>query len=287
MQTGIGRCHALLRVSLFLIACAVLLASTAPIARQFPLLPPGVTIGALSSVGTFALTTLFTRWEGFRLADVGVAIRETSPLRFAVGFLLGLLLVALHMSVEALFGDVRWVRSEGVGLPNIATSLIIYLLLSCREELAFHGYPLRRLTPVFGLAISQLAVALVFSLEHIAGGSTWVQAFFGAGIGSLLFGMAALATRGLALPIGLHAAWNFGDWLHGGKDASGPWHPVGVGAFQHRAESRRRWWVMSLSCFQRRWPFGGCIAEATITSWGRRELVRRRVELPRLLARHR
>jgi membrane protease YdiL (CAAX protease family) len=35
--------------------------------------------------------------------------------------------------------------------------------------------------------------------------------------------MATLATRGLALPLGLHAAWNLGDWARGGKGESGLW----------------------------------------------------------------
>jgi hypothetical protein len=44
----------------------------------------------------------------------------------------------------------------------------------------------------------------------------------------MLFGIASLATRGLAVPIGIHAAWNFGDWMRssGGKLAGGPWRPV-------------------------------------------------------------
>lgn len=214
----------------------MVLASTAPVARQFTGVPPGLFIGAVTSLATLALTAMFARWEGLRLRDVGAAIGKKSPLRFAIGFAVGLLLVTLHMSIEGLAGNVRWVRSEGVGFLDIATSLITYLLLSCREELAFHGYPLRRLTPLFGLWISQFIVALVFGLEHVAGGSTWVQALLGASVGSLLFGMASIATRGLAVPIGLHAAWNFGDWMHGGKDSSGLWRPVGVEGLRERAD---------------------------------------------------
>jgi membrane protease YdiL (CAAX protease family) len=41
--------------------------------------------------------------------------------------------------------------------------------------------------------------------------------------------MAALATRGLALPIGLHAAWNFGQWMIGEKETPGLWRPVVAG----------------------------------------------------------
>jgi membrane protease YdiL (CAAX protease family) len=55
-------------------------------------------------------------------------------------------------------------------------------------------------------------VAFAFAVEHVVGGMRWLHAILGAGIGSLLLGMAALATRGLAMPISLHAAWNFGQW---------------------------------------------------------------------------
>ena len=236
MENGIRRWQSLGRVFLFFVFCAVMLASTAPVARQFTGVPPGLFIGIVTSLGTMALTAVFTRWEGLRLEDVGAAISKRSPVRLAIGFVLGLLLVALHMSIVALAANVRWVRAEGVGFLNIVTSLIIYLLLSCREELAFRGYPLRRLNPVFGLWASQFIVSLVFALEHIAGGSTWLQALFGAGVGSLLFGMASIATKGLAVPIGLHAAWNFGDWLHGGKGSGGLWHPIGAEALRDRAE---------------------------------------------------
>jgi hypothetical protein len=104
--------------------------------------------------------------------------------------------------------------------------LVAYLLLACREELAFRGYPLRRLDRSFGPWSAQLIVALVFALEHRAGGYSWTNALFGTFVGSLLFGMAALATRGLALPIGLHAAWNFGQWIIGEKESSGLWKPI-------------------------------------------------------------
>lgn len=123
---------------------------------------------------------------------------------------------------------------ENVG--PIAVTLITYVLLACREELAFRGYPLRRLYSSFGLWGSQAIVAVAFALEHVAGGSTWMNAILGAAVGSLLFGMAAIATRGLAVPIGLHAAWNFGDWMHGGKASGGLWRPIGPENYQARAD---------------------------------------------------
>lgn len=115
-------------------------------------------------------------------------------------------------------------------------TLLTDIALSCREELGFRGYPLRRLERSFGLWEAQIIVALVFALEHMAGGWPWERALLGAGVGSLLFGMAAIATEGLALPIGLHAAWNFGDWMLGGKGSAGLWKPVVEEGRQGRAQ---------------------------------------------------
>jgi hypothetical protein len=134
MENNIRRWGVSGRVLLFLISCAVLLASTAPLERRFPGLPPGLFTGAITSLGTLVLTVIFVRWEKLRLEDVGAAFSRKSPLRFVVGFLVGLILVALHVSVEALVGQIRWVRSEGVDSLAIAASLIVYVLLACREN---------------------------------------------------------------------------------------------------------------------------------------------------------
>jgi len=224
------------RVALFFILCAILLTSIAPVERRFPQLPPGLLLGAITSFGTLLLTIAFVRLEGLRLENVGAMVNRRTPMRFVIGFLLGILLVAFHVLIEGTVGHIRWARSEGQGSGTIAVMLVAFVLLASREELAFHGYPLRRLYSLIGLWGSQLIVAIVFAAEHVAGGSTWMQAIFGAGVGSLLFGMAAITTRGLAVPIGLHAAWNFGDWMQGGKGAGGLWHPIVLENYRNRGD---------------------------------------------------
>ncbi|RAV53465.1 hypothetical protein DIU36_23620 [Mucilaginibacter rubeus] len=48
------------------------------------------------------------------------------------------------------------------------------------------------------------------------------MALIGSGTGALLFGYAALKSKGIGLPLGLHTAWNMGQWCWGGKgDAAG------------------------------------------------------------------
>ena len=216
----------LVRVGLFIITCALVLIAAGAAIPKLPDLWSQVILGVSTSLVTFALTALFARWDGLELKDAGAAVASRSWLRLAAGFLIGLGLVGLQVSVVGVVGHIRWVRSPEVGFNATATSLAAYLVLSCREELAFRGYPLRRLDCLLGPYAAQLLVALVFAIEHVAGGYSWTNAMLGVATGSLVFGMAALATRGLAIPIGLHAAWNFGQWVLGGKETLGLWRAV-------------------------------------------------------------
>jgi len=209
----------LARVALFIISCAILVAVAAPLGTKLPGHWPEVVIGTTAALGALALTALFVRWEKLRMDDVGAAPDARTPLRFAIGFAGGSLLVAAWALISVAAGQLRWIRAPGMGLGSGVITLIGYVALSCREELAFHGYPLRRLQARFGVWPAQLTVAVAFAIEHRVAGWLWTDALLGAGVGSLLFGMAAIASRGLALPIGLHAAWNFGQWALGLKGA--------------------------------------------------------------------
>jgi hypothetical protein len=72
-----------------------------------------------------------------------------------------------------------------------------------------------------------VSIAILFAIEHHLGGVSWTTAMIGAGTGSIVFSVAALVTKGLAVPIGIHAAWNFGQWALGLKGSAGIWAPGG------------------------------------------------------------
>ena len=233
--------RSLSRVLLYLFGCAFVLALTAalPLARRGP--GQELIIGSVASLGTLALTVLFVRWDGLRLRDVGAMPTGKSPGLFVIGFMLGLSLVALHSCFVGVTGHVHWERTSGAHADQAALVLLGYVFLSAREELAFHGYPLRRLQNSFGVWTAQAMVAAAFALEHIAGGWTYGQAFWGAAIGSLLFGMASIATQGLAVPIGIHAAWNVGDWARGNRAEVGLWRPEIETGFEGTASWTGTW----------------------------------------------
>jgi uncharacterized protein len=225
----------ILRIILFMVGCAVILAFIAPFARRFPAKESELFLGIATSVATFALTALFVRWEHVGLADVGAMPDSKSIGRLALGVLIGTLAIAAWAGMSLVAGQTRWTRANEIDVSSIAIAFFAYLCLACREELAFRGFPLRRLHHVLGLWPAQFFVALMFALEHRLAGATWIDAMLGAGVGSLLFGMAAIVTEGLAVPIGIHAAWNAGHWALGLKGSPGIWMVVVDG--NHRPSS--------------------------------------------------
>lgn len=215
---------ALARSLLFWLATMALLALAGPLAGDGS--RAALIVGTLTVPPTFALTVLFIRWDGKRLGDYCFRLTGGSWLRFAAGLLLGFVLIAAQTALMLILmgGGVHWTAASHT--PAMGVAVLGYLLLASREELAFRGYPLRKLSSEFGPWPAQIVVAVMFVIEHRLGGSTWTNAVIGSGLGALVFGMAALATRGLAFPIGLHAAWNIGDWARGTKGGGGLWQLV-------------------------------------------------------------
>ena len=213
----------LLNTLAFFLAAAVALVVASIVARHFTGWPEDLVIGAVGVLLTLALTAVFLRWDRKNFNDVGLAWNRRTHTRLLIGLAIGFTLVVIHVAIVASTGQVSWVRNNEVDATGIAVTALGYGLLALREEIAFRGYPLRTLLPVFGAVSTQLMVMAVFVAEHRVGGATWSNAIFGSGLGALVFGMAALVTRGIALPLGLHAAWNFGDWMRGGKGDQGMW----------------------------------------------------------------
>ena len=226
-----------LRVLLFLIACPVVLIFAGPLTKTVSAQLGPLLVGTVTSFFTFVLTVLFVRWDGLRLRDVGVGFNSRTVPRLLLGFLIGVALVMLQDLVLYAGGHVHWVLDRSHGSAGIVLMLLGgYFMVALREELAFRGYPLFRLEGAWGVGIALAVIAVVFTLEHTAGGWTWSRSLLGPPVGAVLFGVAALTTRGLAVPLGIHSAFNFSQWVMGQKEIAGPFRLVVDAGYADRAE---------------------------------------------------
>lgn len=157
--------------------------------------------------------------DGRRVADLGFHFSRRWWAQLGLGLGMGALLMLGALAVELAAGWVKITHTfvSSPGQPFAATivlGLIAAAAVAFGEEASYRGYPIKNLTE--GLGTSRWAVvaavsipALFFGMAHVSNpGATWLSStntvLFG-----LLFGTAYVLTGELALPIGLHLAWDF------------------------------------------------------------------------------
>ena len=189
-------------------------------------LPPGVAL--LSEVAQF-LIVLFAAWvmskmERRRIADYGLPLRQAFRGQFWQGVVIGFASItvlvfamrfagAFRFGVLALHGAAIWKYAAAWG--------VVFLFVGFFEEFAVRGYPLFTLTTGMTFWPSAIVLSLAFGLGHRGNsGEDWVGVATAGGAG-LLFALLLRRTGNLWMPIGFHAAWDWGQTYFYGVPDSG------------------------------------------------------------------
>jgi CAAX protease family protein len=214
------------RVFLFSLCCVIILIFCSSLTQSLPSKIIDHSSIFLATLLTFLLILLFLKWEKLKLSEVGIIPQKYSYSRFISGYIIGFAMAAVQALIVLSFGHFQLKLVPDIAIVDILLPLVLYIFVACREELAFRSYSLRSLNNSLGPIWALTIIGVIFIVEHIAGGMTWKMAVLGSGTGALLFGISALKTKGLALPLGLHSAWNFGQWTFGFKNKSGIWEAI-------------------------------------------------------------
>lgn len=209
------RLPALGRVFLFWMGYLAIIALGAQPKLMAPEQWQQMTWGLVSSLLLLPLVLLFVRWEKISFRHIGMKFNAGSLLRGLVGTLIGITIfgvILLLIALAAGAGAVQFELNTGWQLGAVGGILATTFALSCMEEIGFRGYSLCMLVNSLGLWPAQIIVVIAFGLCHIAFGWGWNAVLMGVIPAALLFGMGATASRGLAMPIGLHAGVNLAQW---------------------------------------------------------------------------
>lgn len=131
----------------------------------------------------------------------------------------GLIGAALMLIPALILGTFGWVKLQPnpLGLSSLPSSLLLFAGVAVAEELLFRGFVFQRLLSGLGKWPAQFIIAVFFLLTHLnnpgMSGSIKVIASINIFLASLMFGLAFLRTRSLAMPLGLH--W-MANWIQGG-----------------------------------------------------------------------
>ena len=151
-----------------------------------------------------------------------------------MGGLMGSVLMLVPAFLLQTFGwvDLQWNSKD---ISSLASSLFLFAGVALAEELLFRGFVFQRLISGLGPGSAQVLIAVFFLLTHLnnpgMSGGIKVMASINIFLASILFGLAFLRTRSLAMPLGLH--W-MANWVQGGvlgfgvsgTEATGLWKPV-------------------------------------------------------------
>lgn len=129
-----------------------------------------------------------------------------------LGCAIGAALMAAPAMVLSMFGLVTWEASPQ-GFAALTPALALFTLVAVTEEVMFRGFVFQRLIDGLGAWLAQVIVSGFFVLVHLDGlqsaGALAPMAGLNIFLASIMFGLAFLRTKSLALPIGVHFAANF------------------------------------------------------------------------------
>lgn len=195
-------------IGLFFLLLAALLAPALLLARHYGMELSPLTQSVIVLLATWGCQRLRRR----PLSEVVGTLDGRWAREFGLGSLVGTALMAAPAALLWAGGWVAWHWNPD-GLSTVWPNLVLFTGVALVEELMFRGVLFQRLRAGLGPWPAQLLVAGYFLLTHSnnpsMAGSAKVLAGVNIFLASLLFGVALLRTRSLAMPLGLHLMANF------------------------------------------------------------------------------
>jgi len=159
------------------------------------------------------------RLEGRRIADYGLPRGTMLRPRFWQGAAVGIGAISLLLLALATCGAFRitGLALHGAMIPLWpAAYVLVFLLVGFREEFQSRGYPLFTLTSGLGFWAGALLTSAYFAWTHVDNKGENVIGVVNVGIYAIVACVMLRRTGDLAMPIGFHFAWDWGEtYLYG------------------------------------------------------------------------
>lgn len=177
---------------------------------QWFVLRTGVTELFGFAVATFVIGHLLNKYSWDRMGWHAQAGGLTPRLFRGIGLgaLMAMLAIGLAFVIDR--ATVRFTGDWSVW-PRVVLPLGLGLLLAAlAEELAFRGYPLRRLADAIGPVPAMLVLAVLFGLAHAKNDNATLFSTVNVALAAIWLSFAFFSVGGMALAWGLHFGWNAG-----------------------------------------------------------------------------
>jgi membrane protease YdiL (CAAX protease family) len=217
-----GKIWILVKSLLFICLFMALLAVGALLQMMLPIINNKLMYGILGTIGALIAVWIFLKAEKQPYNSVNLVWERKTLLRFLYGLIIGTVIFIIVVLPLFAFSNLT-IKFDTSGFH--CSSLMLYVTLvplALMEEIGFRSYPQVRLHKTFGVWTSQIVVAIAFGIYHVLNGWGLYGSFTGPFVWAFVFGLAAIWSRGIAMPTGIHLALNILQnlaGLKGGKDA--------------------------------------------------------------------
>jgi len=176
--------------------------------------------GVIGTLAAFFATVLFLRIDRNRFSSIGLTFERNTVVKFLVGVITGVVIMGLLAMSVIYFTNVEIKVNQESNLLHFLLVTAPLLPLAFMEELGFRAYPLQILKDRIGIRLSIIITSILFGLYHIVNGWSIASSFYGPAVWGLIFGLAAIYSKGIAMPTGIHYAANLTTSAFGAKNTA-------------------------------------------------------------------
>lgn len=174
--------------------------------------------GIIGTLAAFLTTLLFLKLDRKQFSDIGLTFKRKTIIKFFAGFIAGVVIMGLLTTGVLYFSSIKIDVNPKSNIWHFLLVTLPLIPLAFMEELGFRAYPLEILKDKIGIRLSIIITSILFALYHIVNG--WpIASISGPAVWGLLFGLAAIYSKGIAMPTGIHYAANLTTSSFGAADS--------------------------------------------------------------------
>lgn len=183
---------------------------------------PSLYYGIWGTAGAFLTAALFLRLKKEKLASIGLVWERLTIFRFIIGMGIGCILFFFVIGFVMILGGGFFKPVQTIHYRELLLGLLPVLPLALMEEIGFRSYPLVKLEREYGIWTAQVIIAVAFAFYHMLNGWGIAVSFYGPFVWSFVFVLAAIRSKGIAVPTGIHFSLNIMQNLAGMKNNGNP-----------------------------------------------------------------
>ncbi len=177
-----------------------------------------------------AATLIMGKIEQRKFSDYGLPFRQALGKHFWIGAGSGFLAISGTLLIMFLLHGFRITGFAMHGTPILSAMIawgIAFLLAGLFEEFLCRGYAQYTLASGIGFWPAAFVMSGMFAFGHYFNANETAVGVLSTGLFGLLFCLFLRRTGNLWVPVGFHAAWNWGQTLYGVSDSGMlPYHSV-------------------------------------------------------------